>query len=90
MQFDHFVQDVNAAVRGLTAEATYDESQAKGAQRVAWSVRERRVAVALVPPLNVSVALEGGSQPPVTTWYPIDAALVSLVSSRIAGYLSEA
>jgi hypothetical protein len=53
-------------------------------------VRERHVDVALLPPLNVSVALQSPGQPAVTTWYPIDAALVPVVSRRIAAYLSEA
>jgi len=74
-------------VRALGAHDAREESSATNAT---WTLRERRVDVALLAPLNVSVALVTTGQPPVTTWYPIDAALVPVVSRRIAGFLSEA
>jgi hypothetical protein len=87
MQFDQFASELDAAVRALGAVEQHDTSK-EGA--VSWRVRERHVDVALLPPLNVSVALQSPGQPAVTTWYPIDAALVPVVSRRIAAYLSEA
>ncbi len=87
MQFDQFVRELDTAVRALGAAGVLE---ACGAGSVSWTLRDRRADVALLPPLNVSVALQGSGQAPVTTWYPIDAALVPLVSRRIAGYLSEA
>jgi hypothetical protein len=42
-----------------------------------------------VPPLNVSVALESPGRADVTTWYPVDPALVPVVSGRIAAFLGE-
>lgn len=86
MQFDEFVTLVDAAVQdGAPVERHDDDERA-----AAWSARGRTARVALVPPLNVSVALAGSSQRADTTWYPIDAALVPVVSRRIAGFLSEA
>jgi hypothetical protein len=87
MQFDQFTREIDAAVRALGAVEQHDTSQTNA---VSWAVRERHVDVALLPPLNVSVALQSPGQSPVTTWYPIDAALVPVVSRRIAAYLSEA
>jgi hypothetical protein len=87
MQFDQFAREVDAAVRALGSVDQHDTSRANA---VSWGVRERQVDVALLPPLNVSVALQSPGQPPVTTWYPIDPALVPVVSRRIAAYLSEA
>ncbi len=84
MQFDEFAKSVETNVKSL--------SQAEGsatATSVSWKKQSREATVALVPPLNVSVTLEGAGAP-VTTWYPVDAALVSLVSNRVAGFLSEA
>ena len=87
MQFDRFVREVDAAVRALGADAGLDESRAGNAT---WSVRDRHADVALLAPLNVSVALTGPGVPPATTWYPIHENLVPVVSRRIAAYLSEA
>jgi hypothetical protein len=87
MQFDQFVREIDDAVRALGSVEKHDTSKQNA---VTWAVRERHVDVALLPPLNVSVALAGPGQAPVTTWYPIDAALVPVVSRRIAAYLSEA
>jgi hypothetical protein len=87
MQFDQFVRELDTAVRAL---GVVDGPDASKTDSVSWFTRGRRADVALVPPLNVSVALQGPSGPASTTWYPIDAVLVPLVSRRIAAYLSEA
>jgi hypothetical protein len=87
MQFDQFARELDSAVRAL---GTHDAREESNATNASWTLRERRVDIALLAPLNVSVALVTAGQPPVTTWYPIDAALVPVVSRRIAGYLSEA
>jgi hypothetical protein len=87
MQFERFVRELDAAVRALGAVERFDDSRAGHAS---WAVRGRRADVGLLAPLNVSVALESPDSPAVTTWYPIDAALVPVVSQRIAAYLSEA
>jgi hypothetical protein len=87
MKFDEFVDELRSTMRGSDSGVTFDATA--GTLRASWSLRERSVAVELVPPLNVSVTLQG-SQAPVTTWYPINAALVPVVSRRISGYLSEA
>jgi hypothetical protein len=86
MQFDEFVREVNGAVRTLGPVESFDDSSPTS---VTWKAGERKVAVALVPPLNVSVALGSPGRPDVTTWYPVDPALVPVVSSRIAAFLSE-
>jgi hypothetical protein len=87
MQFDRFVRELDAAVRALGAGARLDESRAGSAT---WSARERQADLALLEPLNVSLALARPGAPPVTTWYPIHENLVPVVSRRIAAYLSEA
>jgi hypothetical protein len=87
MQFERFVRDLDAAVRALGAEAHLDESRAGSAS---WTVRDRRADVALLAPLNVSVALASPGAASVTTWYPIHENLVPVVSRRIAAYLSGA
>ena len=86
MQFDEFVRELNGAVRRLGPVESFDDSAVTS---VSWVAGERRAAVALVPPLNVSVALGSPGRPDVTTWYPVDRNLVPLVSRRIAGFLSE-
>ncbi len=86
MQFDEFVRLVNGAVHALGPVESYDDSSPAA---VTWQAGDRRAAVALVPPLNVSVALGSPARPDVTTWYPVDAALVPVVSSRIAAFLRE-
>lgn len=87
MQFDQFVRELDTAVRALDAVDGHDASQTGSAS---WSTRGRRADVTLMPPLNVSVALQGTGGQASTMWYPVDAALVPLVSRRIAAYLSEA
>jgi hypothetical protein len=86
MQFDEFVRELNGAVRALGPVESYDDSSPAA---VSWQAGDRRAAVALVPPLNVSVALGSPGHADVTTWYPVDAALVPVVSSRIAAFLRE-
>jgi len=86
MQFDEFVRELNGAVRALGPVESYDDSSPAVAS---WKAGDRRAAVALVPPLNVSVALGSPGHADVTTWYPVDAALVPVVSSRIAAFLRE-
>ena len=86
MQFDEFVRDINGLLRAQGPVEGFDDSSKTSA---AWTAGGRRAAVSLVPPLNVSVALVSRGSPDVTTWYPIDAALVPVVSRRIAGFLSE-
>jgi hypothetical protein len=87
MQFDQFVRELDAAIRALGVVGSHEAGDAGS---VSWTLRARRADVALLPPLNVSVALQGSAKKPETTWYPVDAALVPIVSRRIAGYLSEA
>jgi hypothetical protein len=87
MQYEEFVREVDAAVRATATVDTFAKPQANLAR---WETRARNAAVALVEPRNVSVTLAGSSEPPGTTWYPIDAALVPVVSRRIAAYLGEA
>jgi hypothetical protein len=86
MQFDEYVRELNGAI-GTLARVERFEADAKSA---GWRTRDRAVNVALVPPMNVSVTLEGGQGRPTTTWYPVDRATVPIVSRRIAGFLSEA
>jgi len=86
MQFDEFVRELDGAVRTLGPVETYDDSSAT---RASWTAGVRSAAVTLLPPLNVAVALGTPGHPDVTTWYPVDPALVPVVSSRIAAFLSE-
>ncbi len=86
MQFEEFVRDINGSLRAYGPVHTFDDSSKTSA---AWTAGGRRAAVSLVPPLNVSVVLGSQGSPDVTTWYPVDAALVPVVSRRIAGFLSE-
>ena len=87
MQFDQFVRLIDAAIREST---TVDRSAGPQKGDVRWSARGRTAAMALVPPLNVSVSLDDGPDGGGTTWYPIDQKLVPVVSRRIARFLSEA
>jgi hypothetical protein len=80
MQFDEFVLLIDAAIRETTAVESGRENGT-----ATWSARSRTAEVALVPPLNVSVSLDGAE----TRWYPIAQALVPVVSRRIASFLSE-
>jgi hypothetical protein len=86
MQFSEFVRELDSAVRTLGPVQSYDDSEVG---KVSWTAGERHVDVALVEPRNVSVALGSVGRPDVTTWYPVDANLVPVVSRRIAGFLSE-
>ncbi len=87
MQFDEFIAKIAAAVQAIGPVVDFDGSN--DTHHASWSLRDRSATVELVPPLNVSVCLNG-SQAPVTTWYPVNDALVPVVSRRIAAYLSEA
>jgi hypothetical protein len=87
MQFDEFTRLVDTAIHET---ATIDRYDARENGKAAWSTRSRTAVVALVPPLNVSVSLDGPAGSAQTTWYPIDAALVAVVSGRIASFLSKA
>lgn len=84
MQFEEFVRQVDAAVRGA---ASVDRFAAE-AENAVWAARGRSADVTLVPPRNVSVTLTGSGTDAGTTWYPIDAALVPVVSQRIARHVS--
>jgi len=81
MQFDEFVRQLDGAV-GTKATAAGD--------RAVWTDHARTATVTAVPPRNVSVALaENGRELPPTTWYPVDAALVPVVSKRIAEFFGK-
>ena len=86
MEFEEFVRQVDAAVRAGTS---VDRFAGERPNAAAWTAGSRGADVALVPPRNVSVTLTGASANADTTWYPIDAALVPVVSQRIAGHLRE-
>jgi hypothetical protein len=85
MQFDEFARELDGAVRSWGPVEACETSPTQ----VSWTAGIRRADVVLVPPLNVSVALGTPGHPDVTTWYPVDPALVPVVSSRIAAFLSE-
>ena len=91
MQFEEFVRQVDGAVRAASPVDAF--AQGKTAR---WTTRARSAEVAVVEPRNVSVTLGSAGTPGPdaraadTTWYPIDAALVPVVSRRIAAYLGEA
>lgn len=85
MQFDEFVSALETSLRA-TPGATFTAHD----RTVSWSARAREATIALVPPLNISLTLNDPGGSPVTNWYPIDAALVPVVSHRVAGFLSEA
>ena len=87
MQFAEFVREIDAAVRAIASVDRFDSAHASEAR---WETRARNAAVALVEPRNVSVTLAGSAEAAGPTWYPIDAALVPVVSRRIAAYLGEA
>ena len=87
MQFDEFTSALDKSVQTSGAAAAFAGAGDKHA--ASWSLGARSVAVALVPPLNVSVTLLGGAAPD-TKWYPVNPALVAVVSQRIAGYLNGA
>jgi hypothetical protein len=82
MQFEEFVSALEAQLRDTPGAAFAAKERA-----VTWTMQKRVAIVALVPPLNVSVTLSGAAAEPVTNWYPIDAALVTVVSNRVAGFL---
>ena len=87
MEFDEFVRKVDAAVREAAPVGGFEGPSGTQAR---WQTRARNATVELAPPRNVSVTLAGSAEAPATTWYPIDAALVPVVSKRIAGHLGEA
>jgi hypothetical protein len=86
MEFEEFVRLVDGAVR----EADGCGVTGATATQARWETRGRNATVVLTPPRNVSVTLAGANETPATTWYPVDAALVPVVSRRIAAYLGEA
>ena len=91
LEFEEFVRRVDATVRdAATVGAFAPPANSRPGSQARWETRARNATVVLVPPRNVSVTLGGESGTPETTWYPVDAALVSVVSRRIAGYLGEA
>jgi hypothetical protein len=85
MQFDEFARELDSVIR---ATPKIERTSASGDQ-VVWSANARRAAVTLAPPLNVSVELGGGDSRAQTTWYPVDAALVPVVSDRILRFLGQ-
>ena len=85
MTFDEFVHELDGAVRSLGTNGALSAD----AQHAAWTAGQRRANITLVPPMNVSLALAKPGTPDVTTWYPVDHALVATVSRRIAGFLGE-
>jgi len=85
MQFDEFVKELDTVIR---ATPKIERTSASGKQ-VTWSANDRKAAVTLAPPLNVSVELGGADSREQTTWYPVDAALVPVVSGRILRYLGQ-
>ena len=84
MEFDDFARRIDAAVRATAAIDRFDEPQGT---RAGWTARGRNAALALVPPQNASLTLAGGAEQAGTTWYPVDDALVPVVSQRIARFL---
>lgn len=85
MTFSEFITKVDADVR---ANAGAERQPPANATIAAWTARSRTANVALLEPRNVSVTLSGSNGKPDTTWYPIDEALVPVVSNRITGYLN--
>jgi hypothetical protein len=86
MQFDQFIRDLDAAVHEIIASAKLNS----GTDTATWTAGTRTAEVAALAPRNVSLALAEAGKPPAMTWYPVDPALVPVVSQRIAGYLQEA
>jgi hypothetical protein len=87
LEFADFVQRVDRAVREGADAGAFDPGSGGPAR---WSTRARSATVESVAPRNVSVTLAGDRESPATTWYPCDAALITVVSRRIASYLGEA
>ena len=87
MEFGEFVRQLDAAIRKDAATAALDRH---GDAAAAWTARARRAELTAVAPRNVSVTLDGGAAPSDTTWYPLDAALIPVVSRRIATFLGGA
>jgi hypothetical protein len=81
MAFDAFIREIDAAVSAGGAGVVARSNSAS------WAAGEREVDIAVVPPQNVSVSLKSPGAKTDTTWYPIDPALVPVVSRRIAGFL---
>ncbi len=84
MRFEQFVREVDAAVRASTNAESLVESDGNTA---VWNLSSHSAVVRLAPPGNVSVALGPSGEASLTTWYPIDAALVPVVARRIVGHL---
>ena len=85
MKFERFVRDIDEAVR---AAGTAGSVAAKK-DTASWTVGDRQVEIAVLPPQNISLTLTRPGTKSDTTWYPIDAALVPVVSKRIAGFFKE-
>jgi len=85
MKFDRFVRDIDEAVRAAGAAG----SVAAKPDTASWTVGDRQVEMTVLPPQNISLTLTRPGAKADTTWYPIDAALVPVVSRRIAGFLNE-
>jgi hypothetical protein len=86
MQFDEFIRDIDTAVHEIIASAKLNS----GTDTATWTAGTRHAELAALAPRNVSLALTEAGKPPAMTWYPVDPALVPVVSQRIAGYLQEA
>ena len=76
---------IDSAVRSLGTSGTL----AAEPKRAVWTAGQRHADLTLVPPLNSSLALATPGQADVTTWYPVDKALVGVISHRIAGFFRE-
>jgi hypothetical protein len=85
MKFDHFVRDIDEAVRAAGGAG----SVAAKRDTASWTAGDRQVEIALLQPQNISLTLTRPGAKADTTWYPIDAALVPVVSQRIARFLNE-
>jgi hypothetical protein len=87
IEFDDFVRRVDHAV---AAAATIGRFSGPSAGQARWETGLRNAAVEAVAPRNLSLTLGGAAGQPVKTWYPVDLALVPVVSHRIAAHLGEA
>jgi hypothetical protein len=85
MKFDRFVRDIDEAVRAAGAAV----SVAAKREGASWTAGDRGVEMAVLPPQNISLTLTRPGTESDTTWYPIDAALVPVISQRIARFFKE-
>jgi hypothetical protein len=85
MKFDRFVRDIDEAVRAAGTTGSL-ASKREGAS---WTAGDHKVEMAVLPPQNISLTLTRPGAKSDTTWYPIDAALVPVVSQRIARFFKE-